>query len=242
MSKLEELAEAIAFAHEAETTAETQSPEALALERVAALAAAALSGSATPPSSLGSKLASDALAFCAEARQANVDDEPPGFTTPRPRSAAPILAFVLGAAAASLLLWLTVLSPYERTFAELRAEALAQRVAIQQQLQAGPQARPDEVTGDVVWRQDQQDGWLTFRNLPELPDDKAYQLWIVDGTREGAPVDGGVFQLAANGEETIVPIRARLPIGKPAAFVITVEDRRGVVVSDQKNVVAIASL
>lgn len=242
MSKLDELAEAIVFAHDTEQArAETQAADARELERVAALVASAFNGAAPPPSTLSSKLAADALSFCAE-KQEPSQDEPPGFTTPRPNSAGKILSFVLGAAAASLVLWFSVLSPYERTLEEMRAEAIANQVALQQQWKPGPSPLRGEVTGDVVWRQDQQDGWLTFRNLPELPANKAYQLWIVDGERDGAPVDGGVFTIAEADRDTIVPIQARLPIGKPAAFVITVEDKHGVVVSKQEHVVAIASL
>jgi len=242
MSKLDELAEAIVFAHDQEQAhREASTPEERELERTAALAASALTGASAPPQDLASKLAADALAFCAE-QQAPTNDEPPGFTTPRPGSTGKLLSFVLGAAAASMLLWFTVMSPYERTLSEMRAEALANQVALQQQWQPGPSPRRGEVTGDVVWRQEQQDGWLTFRNLPVLPADQAYQLWIVDGNREGAPVDGGVFTIASKDGETIVPIQARLPIGKPAAFVITIEGKDGVVVSKQEHVVAIAAL
>jgi hypothetical protein len=241
MSKLEELAEAIVFAHEPDQTNAAETTESRDLERIAALAAGAFSHAAPAPSSLASKLAADALAFCA-AQKAPAPQEPPGFTTPRPGQGGRILSFVLGAAAASMLLWFTVLSPYEETLSEMRAEALANQVAMQQQWKPGPSPLRGDVTGDVVWRQNEQDGWLTFRNLPVLPADKAYQLWIVDGERDGAPVDGGVFTIASEDRETIVPIQARLPIGKPAAFVITVEDRNGVVVSKQEHVVAIAAL
>ena len=78
--------------------------------------------------------------------------------------------------------------------------------------------------------------------MPALPEDQAYQLWIVDGERDGAPVDGGVFTIDAADQETLVTIRPALPIGKPTAFVVTVEGRQGAVVSKQEHVVAIASL
>lgn len=243
MSKLEELAEAIVFAHDSDQARiESETPETRELEQIAALATSAFNRAAEAPTTLSAKLAADALAFCAEHKAPADTQEPPGFTTPRPGSTGKILSFVLGAAAASLLLWFTVLSPYEQTLSEMRAEAIANQVALQQQWKPGPSPMRGDVTGDVVWRQNQQDGWLTFRNLPVLPADKAYQLWIVDGEREGAPVDGGVFTIARADDETIVPIQARLPIGKPAAFVITVENKDGVVVSKQEHVVAIAAL
>lgn len=99
-----------------------------------------------------------------------------------------------------------------------------------------------EVTGEVVWSQQDQRGYLTFRGLPALDDDHRFQLWIVDGQREGAPVDGGLFAIRPGADTTVVPIDARLPIGKPAAFVVTVEGKDGAVVSKQEHVVAIASL
>lgn len=82
---------------------------------------------------------------------------------------------------------------------------------------------------------------MQLDGLEPLPQEQQYQLWIVDGNRTGAPVDGGVFDLAST-KHAVVPIAAKLPIGEAKAFVITVETRGGVVVSDQKDVVAIASL
>ena len=93
----------------------------------------------------------------------------------------------------------------------------------------------------MVWNDQQQRGVLRLRGLPEAPAGRQFQLWIVDREREGAPVDGGLFDVAATGE-SLVPVQARLHIGKAAAFVITVERRGGVVVSKQEDVVAIAGL
>lgn len=277
MSNLEQLAEAIAFAHEPDAVSphaaateslETQSPQFQALshelERIAALAAAASSPPDAPPASLASRLAADGLAFCATASaptaSASTASTPtatdgvagdtaaqpkPGFTTPKAGSGTGgnLLSFVVGALAAGLIVWLALSDSHERSIAELRAQALAQNPSIQrQEWQPGPSPRRGGVTGDVVWNQQEQDGWLTFRNLPALPADQAYQLWIVDGERQGDPVDGGLFTIASTEDTTVVPIQARLQIGKPAAFVITIEDKRGVVVSKQEHVVAIASL
>jgi hypothetical protein len=54
-------------------------------------------------------------------------------------------------------------------------------------------------------------------------------------------VDGGLFDLAS-GNEQVVPIQAKLPVREAKAFVVTVEKKGGVVVSDRKDVVAIAGL
>lgn len=56
-------------------------------------------------------------------------------------------------------------------------------------------------------------------------------------------LDGGLFDLpptAGAGAQIVVPIRATLPVRQAAAFVVTVEERGGVVVSAQEHVVALA--
>jgi hypothetical protein len=107
---------------------------------------------------------------------------------------------------------------------------------------SGPSPFAGTVRGDVVWSQDRQVGYLRFTGLPPLAPGHRFQLWVVDGERTGAPVDGGLFSIADATAETVVPVHTTLPIGKPAAFVVTVEDARGVVVSGQEHVVAIAGL
>lgn len=97
------------------------------------------------------------------------------------------------------------------------------------------------LSGDVVWSDADQTGYLRFEGLPANdPSVAQYQLWIVDPERDQRPVDGGVFDIPAGTGEVIVPIRATLPVEKPVAFVITVEKPGGVVVSAQETVAAIA--
>jgi anti-sigma-K factor RskA len=97
------------------------------------------------------------------------------------------------------------------------------------------------VTGDVVWDARTQTGYMRFVGLRR--NDAAreqYQLWIFDGRRDQRyPVDGGVFD-ADGRDEIVVPIRARLPVGTPLAFAVTLERAGGVVVSDRERVVVIA--
>lgn len=89
----------------------------------------------------------------------------------------------------------------------------------------------ESVTGDVVWCQDGQQGFMRLANMPvNSPTEAQYQLWIVDPERDKNPVDGGVFDIASNGS-VIVPIDAKLEITSPAAFAITKEIPGGVVVS-----------
>ncbi len=97
------------------------------------------------------------------------------------------------------------------------------------------------VSGDVVWDARTQTGYMRFVGLRRNDASREqYQLWIFDGRRdERFPVDGGVFDSVGDAE-LVVPIRARLPIGTPLAFAVTVERAGGVVVSNRERVVVIA--
>jgi len=88
------------------------------------------------------------------------------------------------------------------------------------------------VSGDVVWSDARQTGFLRLSGMPANdPANQQYQLWIVDPERSAQPVDGGVFDVQANAREVIIPINAKLAVNKPAAFAITLEKPGGVVVS-----------
>ncbi len=94
--------------------------------------------------------------------------------------------------------------------------------------------------GDVVWSNERQEGYLILRLKPNDPAVSQYQLWIFDETRDGRfPVDGGVFDMPDKAE-AVVPIRAKLPVGKPTLFAVTVEKPGGVVVSDRQRIVLAA--
>lgn len=99
------------------------------------------------------------------------------------------------------------------------------------------------VQGDVVWDARNQTGYMRFTRLRRNdPSQEQYQLWIFDGQRDQRfPVDGGVFD-SDGGDELVVPIQARLPVGTPLAFAVTVERRGGVVVSERQRVVVIARM
>jgi len=100
----------------------------------------------------------------------------------------------------------------------------------------------DEVEGQIVWSTAEQEGYMHFRGLP--PNDPAehrYQLWIFDATRDDRyPVDGGIFDVPAASEETVVPIAPKLPVGEPELFAVTLEGPRGVVVSDREHILVVA--
>ncbi|MEJ2602887.1 MAG: anti-sigma factor [Gammaproteobacteria bacterium] len=90
-----------------------------------------------------------------------------------------------------------------------------------------------DVSGDVVWNNSRQEGYLRLAGMPANDPTRAqYQLWIVDPERDEQPVDGGVFDIPGGRSEVIVPIKAKLGILDPQAFAITLEQPGGVVVSD----------
>ncbi len=99
------------------------------------------------------------------------------------------------------------------------------------------------VNGDVVWNEEKQEGYMTFRGLPVNDTKKeTYQLWIFDEAQpEATPVDGGVFDVDADGEVTI-PIDAKIAVQEPKAFAVTVEKPGGVVVSKREKIVALAKV
>ena len=107
----------------------------------------------------------------------------------------------------------------------------------------------ERVTGEVVWSDRLQRGFMLLSGLPANdPSLKQYQLWIVDPARDKNPVDGGVFDIAAAPDPArvtragavIVPIDRKLPVRSPAAFALTVEKPGGVVVSAGPLVVVAA--
>lgn len=104
----------------------------------------------------------------------------------------------------------------------------------------GGQADYRGMTGKVIWSDALQEGYMTLTNLPvNDPAMKQYQLWIVDSKRDEKPVDGGVFDITDAGT-AVIRIRNPLAVTDPQAFVITMEQPGGVVVSKQNVVVAIA--
>ncbi len=96
-------------------------------------------------------------------------------------------------------------------------------------------------SGDIVWSQTEQKGFMRFVGLAvNDPKQVQYQLWIFDKTRDQAfPIDGGVFDIVGN--EVIVPITAKLPVGEPVLFAVTVEKPGGVVVSKRERIVVTAA-
>ncbi|MHC4847090.1 MAG: anti-sigma factor domain-containing protein [Planctomycetota bacterium] len=99
------------------------------------------------------------------------------------------------------------------------------------------------VSGEVVWNESSQRGYMLLRGLPvNDPQVEQYQLWIVDGRKDRYkhPVDGGVFD-CASAREIRVPIDAKLRVERASTFVLTSERPGGVVVSDGPFLVVAAN-
>ena len=108
---------------------------------------------------------------------------------------------------------------------------------------AGNVPEMTEIGGDVVWSDAKQAGYMRLKGLPANDGTReTYQLWIFDETQDAkTPIDGGVFNVNANGE-VIIPITAKLKAKNPKMFAITVEKPGGVVVSDRKKIAALAKV
>lgn len=139
---------------------------------------------------------------------------------------------------------LPVQTPVALTAAELREEMLRTSPNVIKATWSSPDPKnPDAVSGDVVWNEEKQAGYMRFRGLP-VNDKSAtcYQLWIFDKTQdEKTPIDGGTFDVTADGE-VVIPINAKLKAVGAKLFAITVEKPGGVVVSKREKIAAIAKV
>lgn len=129
------------------------------------------------------------------------------------------------------------------TPAEERTQLLAQGGDVQSlEWSATEDPAATGASGDVVWSPGQQRGFMRIRRLEaNEPSTTQYQLWIFDRDRdERYPVDGGVFDMPAGSDETVVPIDAKVFVNEPYLFAVTVEPPGGVVVSDRERIVLLA--
>ncbi|XZE52403.1 anti-sigma factor [Planctomycetaceae bacterium SH139] len=157
----------------------------------------------------------------------------------------------LAAGFALAMMWNSSTQPSEFSRQKLvaqREQLLAVPGTILAAWSAGPHPLPTAVSGDVVWNQNAQTGYMTFAGLPaNNPSEEQYQLWIIDPERDEHPIDGGVFDVANDAADaatvrTIVPINAKLKTIAPKAFAITIEQPGGVVVSDQSRLPLLAAI
>ena len=131
-------------------------------------------------------------------------------------------------------------------FATAHPDAVKATIGDFNDLTSGAPPEIRGVTGEVVWSDSAQKGFLKLTGMPANdPTKEQYQLWIVDGTRGlGQRISGAVFDIpkdvvAAKGE-VIVPIDPQLHVNKAAVFAVTIEKTGGVWVSDMTRRAVIA--
>ncbi len=151
-------------------------------------------------------------------------------------------------------IWMTRLQPPQQVKVPEKIEQLTpaqmrQRMidsgsdVIQAKWTVGNDKNVQEISGDIVWSDAKQAGYMRFRGLPVNDVTKqTYQLWIFDETQdEKTPIDGGTFDIG-NGGDVIIPINAKLKASKPKMFAVTVEKPGGVVVSKRDKIAALAKV
>ena len=208
------------------------------------------------PEHLAQRIEMQALQMRAPARPAPVVPIQP---KPKPkRSVFPWLAAAACfAIAVAALIWSgrprpTALAPLpappevelpKPTLAQQRKELLAAG-AKPTSWSATTDAAAIRASGDVVWDNDKQRGFMRFRGLAKNnPRESQYQLWIFDGKRdERYPVDGGVFDIDKETGDVIIAIDPKIRVREPTLFAVTVEKPGGVVVSNRERIVVTAKL
>jgi hypothetical protein len=135
--------------------------------------------------------------------------------------------------------------PEPATLSELRQKLIAESGdAIKTDWKPTNYQGADKISGDVVWSNARQQGFMRFTGMPVIdPEVGEYQLWIFDANQdEKFPVDGGVFYVNQETNEAIVRIDAKLKISQPTLFAVTIEKPGGVVVSKRDPIVAVAKV
>lgn len=135
-------------------------------------------------------------------------------------------------------------SPPPLTMAQQREQLMRETPDIirAQWSEADPK-QPLKISGDVVWSDSKQKGYMLLRGIPKNDASReTYQLWIFDANQDDkTPVDGGVFDVNENGE-VIIPIDAKIKVNNPKMFAVTAEKPGGVVVSKREKMISIAKV
>lgn len=212
------------------------------------------------PDALRSKILAGADEFFGAESSDGSEDLQPTFTL-APTARTPLSSWLgwavaaLAVAALSFNLYLTKFNPElqvaqnppveqtkPKTPAEMRKDLMASAPDLEKaSWSAGKMLELKDVSGDVVWSDKEQAGYMRLKGLPANdPNKEQYQLWIYEENQgDKTPIDGGVFDVAENGE-VIVPIEAKLRAKNPKMFAITIEKPGGVVVSKGEKLAVIA--
>ena len=133
--------------------------------------------------------------------------------------------------------------PTRQSMGELRAALLKAPGTVVLPWTATQDASGVHATGDLVWSEVEQKGYMRFQGL--AANDAAreeYQLWIFDKAQdERFPIDGGVFDIDAATGNVIVPIVPKIHVAEATLFAVTVEKAGGVVVSKRERIVVTAA-
>lgn len=100
--------------------------------------------------------------------------------------------------------------------------ALAQGSLEEAMLQPINAAGTMTATARIVWNPDMQQGMLVAMNMPELEEERTYQLWLLRG---GVPTSAGLFQVDGNGMGMLE--LSDMPIGEYEVAAITSEPMAG---------------
>jgi hypothetical protein len=135
-------------------------------------------------------------------------------------------------------------APPTPTPAALREQLLAAPDAIRVDWSTTKDPAAHGASGDVVWSETRQSGFMRFHGLAANdPSKSQYQLWIFDPSQDAkTPIDGGVFDVDPKSGDVIVPIAAKLHVSGPTLFAVTVEKPGGVVVSKRERIVVTAAV
>lgn len=96
------------------------------------------------------------------------------------------------------------------------------------------------VSGDVIWNDQQEQGYLRFVGLKvNDPKIEQYQVWVIDERGMEQKISGGIFNATADGE-VIVPIRPGIDVRRVKLFAITIEEPGGTWVPNLKRRVVVA--
>lgn len=90
-------------------------------------------------------------------------------------------------------------------------------------LPAGPAGEASDAYATVVCNPKQQAGFILAENLPALPEDQAYQVWLI---KDGQRTSGGLLQPNDQGLGWLA-FRAPLPMGEYTEVGITAEPATG---------------
>lgn len=134
-------------------------------------------------------------------------------------------------------------TPEKESDQQLYAKLSSEPGSIKASMGVGNVKELKDISGDVVWSDTKQKGYMRLHGLPVNDVSKeTYQLWIFDKTQDKAtPIDGGTFDIDKNGD-VLIPINAKLKAKQPEMFAITVERPGGVVVSKRDRIAALAKV